>query len=305
MSLRVTNSPTGRMHRLIDHVGPWTVSIGLHAVLIIVGLLVTWSIIRMDEHLPSPVITSDIVAMTPIMPLHDTPADAVQSQAPSMPELPALASPPRLPAISAPTAATQSGPSRSVPASFAGASLGVAGDVVFVLDASGSMIAWLPFVIDEVERTLAAMHTDQRFAIRYFAGDDVHAAPPRRLTDVTPAAAEIAIAALRRDASRRMQRGSNPTGALIEALQLKPDLIVLLSEGLAGRGQWAVDRDSVLAALDQANPVNARTALRPVRIECIRLVSRSANDPTPLLEAIAATHGGGAMRTVTLEDLDR
>ena len=286
--------------------GPWTVSIVFHVLLVAIGLMVTWSILHEDDRLPSPLVTSDIVAMTPLVPLRESPLMEHTAVAPSMPPPPTLATAaPQLP-VSAPALSSSLPATGESSVRFAGAPLGAARDVVFVLDATGSMIAWLPFVIDEVERTLASMHPDQRFAVRYFAGDAVQATPPRQLTAVTASAADRAVKTLRRDAGRRMkmQRGSDPTKALEDAIRLQPDLILLMSEGLAGRGQWEVDRSAVMKALDVANPVRSVTGMRDVRIECIRLVSGDEEPAAPLMELIAESHGGGAMRIVTLEDLD-
>ncbi|MCH2142673.1 MAG: hypothetical protein MK077_06725 [Phycisphaerales bacterium] len=306
VSSRAANPARVRLRTLVHRAGPWTLSILFHAIVITFGLIVTWSILTEDERLASPLVTSDIITMTPVVPLYDLPIQKESSLPPTPPSMPALEPLPPPTPISAPALQTRSMPESPPSATFAGTPLGAARDVVFVLDASGSMIAWLPFVIDEVERTLTSMHPDQRFAVRYFAGDAVHATTPRRLTDVTAASVTAATKALRRDAGRRMQRGrgSDPRQALEAAIQLKPDLVLLMSEGLNGRGHWEVDRAVVMRALDQFNPVDPLTGTRPVRIECIRLVS-GGEDPAPLMESIAATHGGGSMRTVTLEELER
>ena len=304
VSSRAANPARVRLRTLVHRAGPWTLSILFHAIVITCGLIVTWSILTEDERLASPLVTSDIITMTPVLPLYDLPIKEESSLPPTPPSMPALEPLPPPTPISAPALQTRSMPESPPSATFAGTPLCAARDVVFVLDASGSMIAWLPFVIDEVERTLTSMHPDQRFAVRYFAGDVVHSTPPRHLTDATAASASAAIQALRREAGRRIQRGSDPRQALEAAIELKPDLLLLMSEGLDGRGHWELDHAVVMRALDQLNPVNPLTGTRPVRIECIRLVSEGS-DPAPLMESIAATHGGGSMRTVTLEELDR
>lgn len=273
----------------------------LHAVLITVGVLVTWSVIRLDERLPSPVVTGEAV-MTPITALVEAPIRPMADLSLDMP------------VIAGPTAAS---PDRSIPGPvavgplsiggpvtvFAGASLGGALDVVFVLDASGSMIAWLPFVIDEVERTLRGMTDEQRFAIVRFAGSRVAPTPPGRLESVTPEAVARAVSATRSAASRAMGGGSDPVPALELAIRMRPDLVLLLSEGLDGRGRFAVDRSAAIDALERLNPRDG-DGDRSVRISCIRLVASEDDPPSLLLEDIARAHGDGPVHLVTPEDLD-
>ena len=74
---------------------------------------------------------------------------------------------------------------------------------------------------------------------------------------------------------------------------------MLLSEGLVGRGRWAVDRAATMRALDQLNPA------RDVRVSCIRLTTDSQKDSAVLMEDISAAYGDGDVTTITLEELDR
>ena len=282
--------------RSLRKVGPWSVSLLLHAGVIAVGFLVTWSIIQLDEHLPSPVVTGEVAMLSPVVALH--PASSKNEDRPPkipMPDIPAAAS--LVPAISGPGESPAS--VASTPPVFAGASMGVAREVVFVLDASGSMTAWIPFVIDEVERTLAAMSSDQRFAVVCLAGDDVRVTPRNGLVAATPETAADVIATLRTTASHQVGGGSDPVPAMLKAFSMRPELVLLLSEGLDGRGRWAVDRAATLRALDQANADHA------IRVSCIRLTTGSQSKPAKLMQAIAEAHGDGTVTTITLEDLDR
>ena len=278
-------------------IGPWGLSAGLHIGIIAIGFLVTWSIIQIDEHLPSPVVTGDIVMLSPIVPLRAAPKEQADTALPiPMPTMPAAALETR--SVSGPGPVRPVVPATTTPV-FSGASMGVAHEVVFVIDASGSMTAWLPFVIDEVERTLAAMTEDQRFAVVCFSGDAVTVTPTRGLVKATPAAAGAAIRSLRSTAGRQLGGGSDPVPAMKEAFSMEPELILVLSEGLVGRGRWAVDREATLRALDQLNPGRA------VRVSCIHLTTDSQNGSAVLMEDISAAHGDGAVTTITLEELDR
>jgi hypothetical protein len=263
---------------------------------IVVGFLVTWSIIQFDENLPSPVVTGEIAMMSPVVALHPTPAESTAEAAQiPLPDLPGASM--STPRITGPASVSPA----EMPATpvFAGASMGVARTVVFVIDASGSMTAWLPFVIDEVERTLAAMSGDQHFAVVCFAGDAVRVTPKHGLVAATPQAAAEVIAALRNTAGRQGGGGSNPVPGLRKAFMMQPELVLLLSEGLDGRGRWAVDRKATLRALDEAN------SKRRIRVACIQLTAGEQAAPAKLMRAIAQAHGDGSITTVTLEELDR
>ena len=297
-----TSSISTRPGRSLRRLGPWTVSLAVHAGLIAIGFALTWSIIRLDDRLPSPVVTSSDMTLTPVMPLHTGAAAESSSPATSIP-VPTLSSASTdAPRLDGPAPAAAS--SISTPTAFAGASMQQAREVVFVIDVSGSMIAWIQFVIDEVERTLDSMSRDQQFAVVCFAGEDVRVMPQGGLTYANPATVKLLIEELRTTASQRFGVGSDPVPGLQAAVALQPELIMLLSEGLDGRGRWAVDRDATLAAIDSMNPRRG-SGNRPVRISCIRLVTDNSPDEAVLMGEIARQHGDGHVNRVTLEELDR
>jgi len=286
-----------RPRALAARIGPWTLSLLLHLGLIAAGFAVTWSIIRYEERLPSPVAVSNVVTLTPTVPLQSSPAQPSHASLDGvLPEMSAHAAPP---AIAGPA------PSRATirpPATFAGSSLQAARDVVFVVDASGSMMAWVHSIVDEVERTLRGMADDQRFAVLCFAGDSVWQVPARGLVAATPAIAREAVAELRSGIGALSGFGSDPVAAMGSALALRPDLIMLLSEGIEGRGRFTVDREAAMQALDRLNPLSASGG-RPVSISCIQLVVGDNQSPAVLMMDIAASHGG-MFNTITSEEFD-
>ena len=82
---------------------------------------------------------------------------------------------------------------------------------------------------------------------------------------------------------------SNPTKAISRALQMKPDLVYLLSENIRGAGQYEVSPEELLASLDLMNPVDPRNGRRRVRINCIEFLT---SDPAKTMRRIAENHGG-------------
>jgi len=281
----------------LRNVGPWGASFLLHAGIITLGFLVTWSIIRLDEHLPSPVVTGEFAVLSPVVALHPAPSAALEAS-PTIPMPDIVAASGKSPRITGPGPASLSTATPTTPV-FAGASMGLAREVVFVIDASGSMTAWLPFVIDEVERTLAAMSADQQFAVVCFAGDTVRLTPSRGLVAATPEIAADVVASLRSTAGSQFGGGSDPVPAMKKAFSMRPELVLLLSEGLDGRGRWAVDRAATMQALARLNPD------RRVRVACIRVTAGGQTTPAVLMQEIAEAHGDGTITTITLEELDR
>lgn len=297
-----TSSISTKPGRRLQRLGPWTISLAVHAGLIAIGFALTWSIIRLDERLPSPIVTSSDIVLTPVMPLHSGAAAESSSPATSIPVPTLLSKSTDTPRLDGPAPAAAS--SVSTPTVFAGASMQQAREVVFVIDVSGSMIAWIQFVIDEVERTLGSMSSDQQFAVICFAGEDVRVMPRDGLVFANPATVTSLVHELRTTASQRFGVGSDPVPGLQAAVAMKPELIMLLSEGLDGRGRWAVDRDATLTALDAMNPRRG-SGNRPFRISCIRLVTDNSPDEAVLMGEIASQHGDGHVHRVTLEELDR
>jgi len=280
--------------------GPWAISLLAHAGLIGLAFLVTWSVMRDDERLPSPVVTGHIEQMTPIVTLRDVPPSSdIPRQIPAMTSVRTVSAPSAAPTVTSPPVSV---PHVRPPATFAGAEIAGEGNVVFVIDTSGSMTPWLHFILDELERAMARLAPAQRCAVLCFAGDQVTQVPRRGLVDATGESRRAMVQALRRIRPGG-RGGSDPVPALRRAIGLKPDQVVILSEGLDGAGRIAIDRDAVLEALEVLNP--GRPGARPVRIDCIRLVTGDDQQPARLMDAIALRHGGGTLTRVTLEDLNR
>jgi hypothetical protein len=173
-------------------------------------------------------------------------------------------------------------------ATFVGLTTSNARRIVYVIDASGSLIASLQVVVQELGRSLDALTPRQEFSIIFFQQDRALAVPPG--TRLLAATARQKLDALGWIDRNIVPNGnSNPLPALEAALRLKPDVIFLLSDNITGAGQYEVDQRDVLALLDRLNPLDSRTGRRATQINCIQFL-----DPDPLntLAAIAREHGG-------------
>jgi hypothetical protein len=197
---------------------------------------------------------------------------------------------------------------------FAGVQADPAATVVYVVDGSGPMASSLPFVFAELERSVRRLSPAQRFGVIVFRDPPEGAAgisaveryqPSGRLgvveaTDLHKAGLSAWLRTIR-PAGR-----SDPVRGLRAALELKPDLIMLLSRTIPRSGPGAeagAQIRGILAELDRLNPASRITHQRPTVIKTIQFID---DDPSGLLQAIAAAHGDGprSYRLVSLDDLN-
>lgn len=301
---------------------PWAVSIGLHAALIAAGFFIVWRVagpagearptvfVSFDE--PAPV---RLAADPPPMSF-DKPADQPPAS-PLLPSLPPLPIQPLAdaPAISEPLRASSSLPDRGpttpprvVPTvRFAGLGASNARSIIYVVDASGSMISSFPIVLGHLERSVRKLAPTQRFQIIFFQRDGLLAAPHPEDDRAIPKARLIRASrqhiedVLEWSRAVRPSGRSNPIPALQAALALRPDAVFVLSTTITGAGLWEPDREALLAELDALNPADPLTGKRPAVIKTIQFLD---DDPAGILRAIAEAHGGAeGFRFITPKEI--
>lgn len=177
---------------------------------------------------------------------------------------------------------------REATASFVGLTGSNARKIVYIVDASGSMIGTLPIIIEELARSIEALSADQEFAVVFFQRNDALTAPPG--TRLMRATAEEKLRVLQWARDTVIPAGrSNPVAAIEKGLSFKPDVIFLLSNNITGAGVFEIDQKDLLDLLDQLNPVDRTTGRRRTQIQCVQFL-----DPDPLdtLRKIAEIHGG-------------
>lgn len=296
-----------RLHRLggqsnarrrLNAVLPWTLSIAAHAALLTIALAVTWAVVRMRASDEAVLIVADfshpnyapvatgggdpvrLAAPDQTLPLPSPSTDRVAELAAEL-----AAAPSGAPAAAASPPVDWSPPAGRF-ASFAGVRSSNTRRVVYVVDASGSMVGSLPIVVDELARSLRSLSPEQSYAVIFFQRNEALVVPPiDRLATATPEQVERT---LRWIGQRVVPAGrSNPMHALETALRLRPDAIFLLSTSITGSGQFEIDQREILDRLDRLNPADA-TGRRRTAIQCIQFL-----DPDPLdtLRRIAEAHG--------------
>lgn len=138
-------------------------------------------------------------------------------------------------------------------ASFAGTG-GNARKLVYLIDASGSLIDTLPFVILELKRSIGELSEQQSFTVIFFQGDDALETPPAGLKKATAETKQRLITWIDPKAGNITPMGlSQPVKALRKALAYKPDLLFILSDNITGQGRYEVDQRRLLAEIEQAN----------------------------------------------------
>jgi len=329
--------PRGHPSERVRHALPWAVSLTLHSALVISGLFLVWSVSR-PEPPEGPAVETSFVnpAMAP-----DTPDDQSEDAAPESPSLPDLPSPevlrdpvevslPDLMDPVAPRPVEEVSPSRRDAAEierelearmqrrypevrFAGLGAGNAQDVVYVIDASGSMVSSLPSVKAMLKQSMDQLSATQRFQVVLFTDNGFVVAPDPANPGMTRQ--WRLIRALREnregverwvDSVQASGRG-NPLPALAQAVGLlqasDTGAIFILSRASAGSGAWEESREQILATLDRLNPRNERTGRR-LSIHSIQFIDL---DAAGVLEAIASEHGsarGESFTVISREELD-
>jgi hypothetical protein len=288
--------------RAVKRTVPWVFSAVAHAGVFLIALLVagTVRLLQKDE---APLIIANFDALTyePVtrLDLPKAPIDRPRTQdrvqtIDSLDKIveERLLEPPVDPISLISSGAAASALARFSPAPsqggarFAGLTTSNARSIVYVIDASGSLIAAHQVVVQELARSLEALTPQQQFSVVFFQQDRALVVPPGKLLAATEREKTRALAWIRQ--SVIPAGSSNPIRALETALQLKPDAIFLLSDNITGAGQFEVDQRDLLATLDALNPRD-RSGRRATQINCIQFL-----DPDPLdtLARIAAEHGG-------------
>lgn len=166
---------------------------------------------------------------------------------------------------------------------------GNAREIVFVIDASGSLIDTLDFVINELKLTINRLSAGQNFAVLFFQGDNVIEVPPRGMKPADGENKDRVKKWIDPSAGNIIPGGkTSPVKAIERALRYRPQLIFLLSDNITGQGIYQVDQHQLLKSIERANrgaaKINTLQFLYPDPLE------RDGLKPT--MELIASSTGG-------------
>jgi hypothetical protein len=262
----VQDPPDDALARLL----PWTVSFVLHAVMVMLALFAVWSVIQQEQQ--QVIIPTARLSATPGAPLQikQTPrlkADPVarRTVSPLRKQTPVQMLTQPISDATLVGVMGSSGNANPFEATVAGGGelraqfLGSGGNarrIVFIIDASGSLIDTFPFVVRELKRSISQLSARQHFTIIFFQGDDVIEVPPIGI-DAKRASSTIkqqTIDWLAKENYHVTPQGtSNPVRALRRAFQYRPQLIFLLSDNITGQGQYEIDQRQLLEEIDRVN----------------------------------------------------
>lgn len=180
---------------------------------------------------------------------------------------------------------TTSGSGDQLGASFYGKG-GNATQIIYIVDASGSLIEAFPFVIDELKRSIQELSPKQQFTIFFFQrGKAIEVPVPHRgWKRATKRNTKLVSQWISHNAGNIIPRGStNPIPALKKALQYEPELVFLLSDNITGAGKYEINRSRLLGMLKKL------TRGDNVKINTIQFLYP---DPLHTLKTIARKFGG-------------
>jgi hypothetical protein len=126
--------------------------------------------------------------------------------------------------------------------------------LVYMVDASGSLIDVMPFVIRELKRSVGDLSEKQELTVIFFQGDDYIEVPPPGLKKASSDYKTRVMDWVERDAGNIVPMGlSKPVTALKQALKYRPELMFLLSDNITGQGRYEVDQNQLLKDIRKAN----------------------------------------------------
>lgn len=288
---------------------PWSTSILVHLALVMVAIFVVWTTTRLtpDEGVMVPEVT---LGQSPRAPMQLSPTrcttelrldQQLNRHRRVASEFPVRATPAALDEVKPrATVLGVAGPTTGARTPFGlavgdrpGGSMyalpaGDAKTIVYVIDASGSLIDTLPFVLNELGRSIRSLSPRQSFAVLFFQDGRAIEAPPRGLS---PANAEMKRRVMRWIQSPRHivpSGSSSPVAAVRRALAYRPDLVYLLSDNVTGTGPHELNQKELIQQIQKANTahtkINTIQFLYPDPLQRIGL--------TPTLKLISQTTGG-------------
>ncbi len=165
--------------------------------------------------------------------------------------------------------------------------------VVYVIDASGSMVAALQTVVRELERSTERLGPESWVQALVFQNGGFSTAPGMDRDSLVKATDANKRGLIRWLGSVRAGGRGDAIPALERAITYRPDVIFLVSKGLGeaalGSSAAVARADDVLARLEALNPASGTGARRPVSIKVIQFFDQDAGG---LMSRIGRAHGG-------------
>ena len=187
-----------------------------------------------------------------------------------------------------------------------------ANKIVYLIDASGSMVDVLPFVVKEVKRSVGQLHVKQNATVLIFSGRGIYEVPGgggiKGLRSANPKFKQEIEEWLSLENHNYETGGAgskHAEAAIMRALSYEPQIIFLLSDNLIGGGQGAtqheISQEEIMKAIHKAN-----NAEQPAKFYTLHFLY-----PDPLVRAglqgtlqRLAEETGGNYKFISGEDLN-
>jgi hypothetical protein len=254
---------------VMGEMAPWLISLAVHAAIVILAIFIIWSAIpRLEEE--EPVIPIAKLSQNPGAPLSmqtttklskasssrrtvtksEEKVTNLTSKVPTQTQLIGVAGGTSGKASPFGTAVGSGGP---FAAGFFGSG-GNARQIAYIVDASGSLIDTLPFVVVELKRSISELSEQQAFTVIFFQGNEVLEAPPAGLKKATPQNKQLVIQWIDPTSGNVVPGGrGNPVPAIKQALRYKPQLLFVLSDNITGRQHYEMNQARFMDEVTKAN----------------------------------------------------
>ena len=148
---------------------------------------------------------------------------------------------------------------RGGPAATFYGSGGNAKRIAYLIDASGSLLDSLPFVVEELKRSINELSDRQTFTVIFFQGEGALEVPPKGMKRADVDMKRQVIEWIDTGSGHIVPTGrSNPVSALKLALSYNPQLVFLLSDNITGQGQYELHQQRLLSEIRKSNTTNAK-----------------------------------------------
>lgn len=249
---------------------PWAISVLFHAGLVLLAIFIVWStIVNVEEE--EVIVPLVNLSATPGVPLEVTQRQKMKKESSSRkvskvtkPEKTSLVKSrvdmkTTLIGVTGASGAkgTPFGANIGVGSGFKTSFFGSGGNarrIAFLVDASGSLIDTLPFVILELKRTIQKLSEKQAFTVIFFQGDSVIEVPPSGLKKAT-GETKTRVSEWIDPSQHNVHAGgkTNPLKAIQTALRYRPQLLFILSDNITGSGQYQINQDRLITEIERAN----------------------------------------------------
>ncbi len=265
---------SGEVASLMGDLAPWAMSILIHAALVLIAVLWVWATIKQKEVEDEPIIPIARLSEKPGQPL--TMKSTTTPTKTSASKRSVTKSEKQTEKVASKVKADSSligvaGGSDSKASPFGTAAVGTGGPfkagfiglggnarkIAYVIDASGSLIDTLPFVMAELKRSIQNLSEQQQFTVVFFGeAGKVSEIPPPGLKPITSESRTNAFKWMDADEGNVIAGGQashGPLEALKKVLSYKPELVFLLSDNITGQGRYEITQATLRTEIKNAN----------------------------------------------------